>query len=246
MRLAFNTDGNLLKDGDNLEDVSKIEGELYRFGMFFDTPKGEYPFDVHFGNNAPSLVGKSNVTPEELDLFIDSLKNYMISSGILTEYSVEGEFMGVHTIRFSLRSNTQTIVWDFSTKNGRLVRVDKETPVTDASFIVTSEIFKSTGSRTYDVKWIFDRCRENNKISDLETNVEFIHRLFVLDGTDEMGDLVTRYTINEFDKELILNFTIYPDKYLKFEVWPKQGATLETTTNPYLIRASWKEPTGEI
>ena len=30
--------------------------------------------DVHFGNNAPSLVGKSNVTPQELDLFIDSLK----------------------------------------------------------------------------------------------------------------------------------------------------------------------------
>lgn len=241
MRLAFNTNGELLQEDNMLTDVSLIEAELYRFGMFFDTSQGNYPFDIQFGNNAPSLVGKSNISEDDLSLFIDSLKGYMISSGILTEYTIEGEFTGQHSITFYLRSNTQTIIWEYSTENGRLTRVLDQTPVTDASFIITSEIFKATGSRNYDINWIFDKCRKHNKISDLESDVEFVHRLFVLDSENEIGDLITAYTINDFNNELILNLTIREDKYLKFEVWPKEGATVETTTNPYLIRASWRE-----
>jgi len=241
MNLAFDTNGELLKYEGDLAEVTGIEAELYRFAMFFDTTRSHYLYDLNFGNNSSSLVGKSGIEQGDIDIFVDELSSHMISSGILLDYSIEASIEGRHSVLLTLTGGGDDIVWRYSTKNGRLTLVGEETIVTQSTFLITSEVFPSNGSMTYDVDWMYQKCKEKNGINEFETDIEFSHRLFILDNAADQGDLTLLYSISDFEHTLILETVVTADKFFRMDIWPTKQANLETTTNPYLMRASWQE-----
>ena len=246
MNLAFNIDGNLLKYDDDLAEVTAVESELYRLAMFFDTSKSHYFYDLNFGNNSNNLVGKSGLEQSDLDLFVEELSSYMVSSGILLEYTIDAIIEGRHSIVLTLTGGGDEFVWRYSTQTGRLTFVEDQTPVTQASYLITSEVFPSNGSMTYAVDWMYQKCKEKNGINEFETEIEFSHRLFILDSSAGQGDLTSSYSISDFDHTLTLERVVTADKFFRMELWPTKQANLETTTNPYLMRASWLEPTEDL
>ena len=84
MKLAFNEFGDIrLSEVGDLEIVSKMDAELSRFLMFFDTVRGSYFYDDNYGNNSLEILGKVGIEPEDMQLFNESLNEHLLSSNIL-------------------------------------------------------------------------------------------------------------------------------------------------------------------
>ena len=239
MKLRFDEYGDIkLDSAGHLSDVDSVEAEMGRFQMFFDTPLGSYLYDGNFGNNALEVIGLTEVTSEDLQEYARSLREHLVSSNLLSEYTINADFLGKDSLRVDLTSvgTRDVITWEYKTKTGRLSEVRDVTPVTEYNFEIYKEVIKATGAMEYDINHIISKAREVNAINKYD-DVQWKHRLYInmISPADE-GDLNIHYEINDIENILYFYTPVMEGTYIRLEIWPATSANLEATSNPYLMR----------
>ena len=235
MNLKFNTIGDISTDENGLEDVSLFDSEISRFALFFDCVRGGYKYNRQFGNNSDNLVGRSGITPADIQLFNEELNNYLEASNLLMNASVAVDFIDDQTLEVVIVGGGGQTSFRYSTSKGRLYEVAVNDPTTEHSHIIHSEDILITGP-TYDISSFINKLKEINLIGKYDV-VELSYRVIKLQD-DLEGDIVssTSYYINDFEQTLTLEYDYLQGDRIRLQGWPTETSSIESTTNPYLMR----------
>lgn len=243
MQLAFDENGNILNTSGNLNDVSlTLQGEFYRLNSFFGIKKGLYKFDTKFGHSHSRIIGKVNISAEDLNKFIEILSEDFLSSGILsqTNYDIKFEKTSNQSVSFKITNvgDQRSFEWDFNIRNGRLSKVDNLTAISESqTYDIVSEIFTADGRSSYNLEDLYSHMLEKNNINIYET-FDTQHRIYAQSSTSQTKRLVlsNEYDINLLD--LYLSFyTNPPEGYqITVEMWPSPMVNLSVSDNVYILR----------
>ncbi len=120
MNLAFNNYGEIeLNDDGSLADVDNITAELSKLHMFIDILPGSYPYQAIFGLPYDSIVGKSNISDEDISSFELAVQTALAENEILSDFNVSIEKLSNSTLLVSISGLGSDITWLFKTKTGR-------------------------------------------------------------------------------------------------------------------------------
>tara|TARA_B100001250_G_scaffold413178_1_gene446464 strand:+ start:1781 stop:2512 length:732 start_codon:yes stop_codon:yes gene_type:complete len=240
MNLRFNKQGDIdvvdASLGLSLNDVEDLEAEISRFFLFFDTKRGGYKYSLPFGNNSDSLVGLSGVEMSDVLIFNEQLNQYLESSDLFSDFTIVADFIDQQTIKLELLGgNVDPITWKFSTKTGRLTKIQEMTPDKEFTFVIHSREWKSNGSITYSILDDINKLKEINDIG-LYEELLLSHRLFIMNEAGGTQQQIETYQINDIAGTLDISPPPGLEKWIRIELWPSNMANLEATSNPYLIR----------
>jgi len=243
MQLAFDENGNILNEAGKLSDVAlTLQGEFYRLNSFFGIKRGLYKFDTKFGHQHNKIVGKANVTYNQLTKFVKTLTNDFVTSGILlnTNYNIEFQMTSRQSVQFTLTTteNQTSFIWDFNIKNGKLNKVDNLSIIPDSqTFDIVTEVFTSDGRSSFNLEDLYSNMLSKNNIS-IYNNYDTQHRIYAQAKESPTKRIVStnEYDINLLD--FILKFYINPPEghLITVEMWPTPMVNLSVSTNPYILR----------
>jgi len=238
MRLAFNYNtGDLeLNESGEIKEMTDADAELHRFSFFFDTAQGHYVYDSFFGNNAPSLVGLTDVTPDELDSFSDDLKDSLVLSDFASTIEVDAEFIAIDKINIALAGGGSSFNWLYSTKNGRLSNTeDIQTDEFISKYIIGVREFPSTGDHSYNIKELIEQVKTDNDY-DIDEDIPISYRVQRATHLGAEWTLVGVASFNVFTGAIALRDAVPAGEIIRMEIWPTDSATIVTETNPYILR----------
>jgi len=240
MNLAFNNYGEIeLNDDGSLANVDSITAELSKLHMLIDILPGSYPYQAIFGLPYDSIVGKSNISDEDVRSFELAVQTALAENEILSNFNVSIEKLSNSTLLVSISGSGSDITWLFKTKTGRLVDVTKTIPeIERVDFIATTEYIVSTGQLRYDIDYIFRKNKEQNGF-DYDEFLEYSYRVFYTDiGNEDISSewIFVDYEITEDLTTLILQEVVQANKSIVIQVWPSHMSSLESITNPFLLR----------
>jgi len=240
MNLAFNNYGEIeLNDDGSLTDVDNITAELSKLHMLIDILPGSYPYQAIFGVPYDSIVGKSNISDDDVRDFESAVNSALMENEILLDFDVSIEKLNNSTLLVSISGTGSDITWIFKTKTGRLIEVTKTIPEIElVDYIATTEYIVSTGQLRYDIDYIIRKNKEQNGFA-YDDFIEYSYRVFYTDIGNETTSsewIFVDYEITEDLTTLILQEVVQVNKSIVIQVWPSQMSSLEAITNPFLLR----------
>ncbi len=240
MNLAFDSNGSLLLNDDlSLTVVDNQTAELSRLQMLVDITPGAYPYDEFFGLPFNSVVGKANITAQDISVFEKAINDALIFNNLLEEFNVLVTQKSSTMLQVDIIGTASDITWLYKTKAGKLIAVDKTIPIIEeTNFIATTKYITSTGLLVYDIEFIFRKNKEQNGF-EFTDEIEYSHRVYYTDPGSETNTserVFASYWIPDDLKTLRLNSPIQSGKSIVIEVWPSAMSDTEIETNPYLLR----------
>jgi len=243
MKLAFNEHGQIISSSGAL---ANIEGgalaEMYRLNSFFGIVRGDYIFDVKFGNSAAQYTGKA-LNSEVLNSFASTLKKALDNSDLLNDrtYEITTSQTGRDSLSVNITDQTtgHSYAWRYDVRTNRLTKVvEVDTPSVAKTYQAFTETFIVDGfTRLLNIEALYTKTLVDNGLGIFD-NIEILHNVYIQESNSAERRLA-------FSSELeidMLNYTVQfytapPEGYrITVELWPSLMANLSGLDSPYLTR----------
>ena len=172
MNLNFNQYGDLSTKGGALVNSTEAEVQLGRFMFYAAVNRGNYKYDINFGNTLYKLFGKVKTT-ENLKLIQKYLDKDILQSSVFTDIDTEIEVYGVarNKVAVKIIGVGMDASWDLVSSKGvgiNLLSFNDGTVTTPIDNIVASEVMITVdGQLSYDITNVFFSAIDKNNLASL-------------------------------------------------------------------------------